>query len=102
MVGSVPLEIPTERLAEICRRYHVRELSLFGSVLRDDFHDDSDIDVLVEFETGAPIGLIEYVRLQHELAALVGRDVDLVEKPALKRYLRDRVLGDAWVVYAVR
>jgi len=87
--------IPDEQLAALCRRYYVRELSLFGSVLRDDFRGDSDIDVLVEFEPDAPIGLIEYVRLQRELSALLGRQVDLVEKPGLREFLRDEVLTTA-------
>ncbi|MFW6075387.1 MAG: nucleotidyltransferase domain-containing protein [Chloroflexota bacterium] len=66
------ITIPEEELAEICRRYHVRELALFGSVLRDDFHDDSDIDVLVELEPGAMIRFFELTRLQRDLAALFG------------------------------
>ena len=57
------INIPDEALADVCRRYHVRELALFGSILRDDFRSDSDIDVLVEFEPGAHIGLISEGRL---------------------------------------
>jgi len=87
-------------LAELCRRYHVRELSVFGSVLRDDFHATSDIDVLVEFEHDAPIGLVEYSRLQRELSALAGRAVDLVSKPGLKAFIRGAVLSEARVLYA--
>jgi uncharacterized protein len=94
------IAIPEQQLAELCRRYHVRELALFGSVLRDDFRPDSDIDVLVEFEPGAPIGLLEYIRLQGELATLFARDVDLVEKVGLKRFVRDNVLQSAQVLYA--
>ena len=96
------ITIPMQELAELCRRYYVRELSLFGSVLRDDFRDDSDIDVLVVFEPGAPIGLFEYVRLQHEMSDLIGRQVDLVEKSGLKQFLRDEVLESARVIYAAR
>lgn len=94
------LAIPEQQLAALCRRYHVRELSLFGSVLRDDFRADSDIDVLVEFEPNAPVGLIEYVRLQRELSALLGRQVDLVEKPGLREFLREEVLTTAEQIYA--
>jgi uncharacterized protein len=94
------IAIPEQQLAELCRRYHVRELALFGSVLRDDFRPDSDIDVLVEFEPSAPIGLLEYIRLQGELATLFARDVDLVEKVGLKRFVRDNVLQSAQVLYA--
>src|SRR4051794_2203896 len=94
------IAIPEQQLAELCRRYHVRELALFGSVLRDDFGPDSDVDVLVEFEPDAPIGLLEYIRLQRELATLFERDVDLVEKVGLKRFVRDNVLQSAQVLYA--
>ncbi len=87
-------------LAEICQRYHVRELALFGSVLRDDFRDDSDIDVLVEFEPDAPIGLFELVAMRRELADLIGRDVDLVEKAGLKQVIREPVLRSAETIYA--
>ena len=94
------IEIPMEQLAELCQRYHVRELALFGSVLRDDFRVDSDIDVLVEFESDAPIGLLEYIGLQNELTDLLGRDVDLVEKTGLKRLIRDSVINSARLLYA--
>jgi predicted nucleotidyltransferase len=94
------IAIPMDQLAELCRRYHVRELALFGSVLRDDFRPDSDIDVLVEFEPGAPIGLLEYVGLQNALADLIGRNVDLVEKAGLKRLIRDSVINSARLLYA--
>lgn len=94
------IEIDMDALAAICRRYHVRELSLFGSVLRDDFRKDSDIDVLVEFEPGAPIGLFEYVRFRDALASLFGREVDLVEKPGLKPLIKDSVILSAEVLYA--
>jgi predicted nucleotidyltransferase len=66
-------KIDTEALAELCQRYHVRDLSLFGSVLRDDFRNDSDVDVLVEFEPEAPVGLFQYSGLRFERAELFGR-----------------------------
>ena len=69
-----------ERIAELCRRHHIRRLALFGSVLRDDFRPDSDVDVLVDFEPGAPIGLREFLEAQDELQVVFGRPVDLVEK----------------------
>lgn len=99
MLAQDRIDIPDEALAELCRRYYVRELALFGSVLRDDFREDSDIDVLVEFELGAPIGLFEFVGLKHDLSDLLDRDVDLVEKAGLKQYLRDQVLSSARVIY---
>lgn len=94
------IDIPMTELAALCRRYHVRELALFGSVLRDDFRADSDIDVLVEFEADAPIGLFEFVHLKNDLARLLGREVDLVEKQGLKRWVRAPVLSTARVIYA--
>ena len=100
MILAGHIDIPWEALAELCRKYHVRELSLFGSVLRDDFHAGSDIDILVEFEPGAPIGLIEYIGLQEELSDLLGRTVDLVSKRGLKRLIRDEVINASRVVYA--
>lgn len=92
--------IPRERLADFCRRNHIRRLSLFGSVLRDDFRADSDIDVLVEFEPGHVPGL-RFIRLQDELSGLFdGRPVDLVTPKFLNRRIRDEVLRTAQVQYA--
>jgi predicted nucleotidyltransferase len=88
------LEIDEERLAEVCRRYHILELSLFGSVLRDDFRPDSDIDVLYLVEPDARLGW-EIVDLQDELQELFGRPVDLVPKRWLHRLIRDQVLDSA-------
>ena len=94
------IAIPMDQLAQLCRRYHVRELALFGSVLRDDFRPESDVDVLVEFELGAMIGFLEMAGLQEELEALVGRPVDIVSKPGLHPRMRAAVLGAATVLYA--
>ncbi len=89
-------------LARICRTYHVGGLWLFGSVLRDDFRPNSDIDVLVEFEPDAPIGLIELSSLQHELSELFRRPVDLVPLRGLKRAIRGEVLSSRQLLYAAR
>jgi hypothetical protein len=94
------LEIPDERLADLCRRSQVSELSVFGSALRPDFRSDSDIDLLVVFEPEARIGFIAYARLQRELSELVGRKVDLVSKRGLKPLIRDEVIASSRVVYA--
>jgi predicted nucleotidyltransferase len=94
------IEIPAEALAELCRRYHIRQLALFGSVLRDDFSLDSDVDVLVEFEPEAHIGFMALSRIQRELSALLQRPVDLVPKDGLKAKIRRSVLSSAEVVYA--
>ena len=98
MSREVTLAIPADPLAALCRRYHVRRLSLFGSVLRDDFGPQSDVDVLVEFEQGRTPGL-GFFRLEDELAVLLGRRVDLNTRASLSRHFRDRVLFDARDVY---
>lgn len=94
------IDIPMETLAELCRRYHVRELAVFGSVLRDDFRDGSDIDILVEYEPDARVGLYEHFDLQLELERLLRRKVDLVSKRGLNVVIRDDVLLSSQVLYA--
>ena len=90
--------IPAPRVAEFCRRHHVVRLALFGSVLRDDFRPDSDVDVLVEFEPGKTPGLA-FFAMQDELSELLGRKVDLNTPGWLSPYFRDEVLGDLEVLY---
>lgn len=87
-------------LAEVCRRYGVKELSLFGSAARGEMTPESDIDVMVEFEPGVRIGLIRFESLVDELEAIAGRRVDLVTKRGLKPWIRPQVLRDARVIYA--
>jgi uncharacterized protein len=88
------------RVVEFCQRHRIRKLSLFGSVLRDDFRPDSDVDVLVEFEPGYVIGLIRLAGIELELAEIVGRKVDLRTPADLSRYFRQEVLNSAEVQYA--
>jgi uncharacterized protein len=95
---GVRIEIPQQELAEFCRRNRIRRLALFGSVLRSDFGPDSDIDVLVEFEPDARVGL-RFFELEAELAEILGRDVDLNTPGFLSKYFRDRVLAEAEVLY---
>lgn len=99
------LNISANQLADFCRRWNVRELALFGSVLRDDFSPQSDIDVLVEFAPDARPSLFDHVEMQDELSALFGRKVDLVTKKGLKRsrnvLRRNAILESARVVHAV-
>lgn len=78
------VQLLDEQLAEFCRRWKISELSVFGSVLRDDFRPDSDIDVLVDFEPGARHTIFDVVRMEDELTELVGRQVDLIEKRAIE------------------
>ncbi len=87
-------------LAGVCRRYGVKELSLFGSAVRGELRPESDIDIMVEFEPGVRIGLVKFESLVAELESLVGRRVDLVTKRGLKPWIRPRVLKDARVIYA--
>ena len=87
-------------LAEVCRRYGVRELSLFGSAVRGELRPESDIDIVVEFEPGVRIGLVKFESLVGELESLAGRRVDLVTMRGLKPWVRPGVLKDARVVYA--
>lgn len=94
------IEVSDRALAELCDRYSVRELSLFGSALDDRFGPESDIDLLVEFVPGTPVGLFELGELQHELEQLLGRKVDLVPKGGLKPVIREAVLGAARVLFA--
>jgi predicted nucleotidyltransferase len=88
------------KVAEFCRRHHIRKLSLFGSVLRDDFRPDSDVDVLVEFEPGHVPGFFGLAGMELELTELIGRRVDLRTPGDLSRYFRDQVVAAAEVQYA--
>lgn len=94
------VQIPEDLLREFCARYSVRELSLFGSSLREDFGPDSDVDVLVEFEPSARVGFLTLSKMERELSGLFGRRVDLVPKPGLKAKVRQAVLNSARVIYA--
>jgi len=88
-----------KRLALFCQQHHIRRLALFGSVLREDFGPDSDVDMLVEFEPGARIGLIGLAGIENTLSRLIGRKVDLNTAGCLSPYFRNEVLYEAEVVY---
>jgi len=94
------LDIPAEELASLCRRYLVRELALFGSMLSQEHRLASDMDLLVSFQPSARVTFATLARMQRELEALLGRKVDLVPKDGLKPVIRDRVLATARVLYA--
>ncbi len=93
------LPIPKDRIADFCRSHHIRRLSIFGSALRDDFAPDSDVDVLVEFDTGHTPGFA-FFDLQDKLSELLSRKVDLHTPGFLSRYFRTKVLKEAEVQYA--
>jgi len=97
------IQLPQEAIGDLCRRYHIRRLALFGSVLRDDFRPDSDVDILYDFDPDAHMTLLDVVTLQEELQNLLGRPVDLAsywgiehsESPTRRR----TILSSAQVVY---
>lgn len=98
MKASIP--IPNDKIEEFCRKYRLQKLSLFGSVLRDDFGEDSDVDVLVEFDRNARVGFFELYDMEQELSAIFGgRKVDVVTPNGLSKYFRNEVLAEADVRY---
>jgi hypothetical protein len=100
-VGKVRIPVPKGPIAEFCRRNHIRRFSLFGSVLRDDFSPDSDVDILVEFRPGHVPGFFGLLDMEEELSFLFGgRKVDLRTAEDMSRYFRDEVLESAEVQYA--
>jgi predicted nucleotidyltransferase len=97
---SARIPLPRRQLFLFCRRYRVLRLALFGSVLRDDFRPNSDVDVLVAFEPGTHVGFLTLSRMQRELSELLERPVDLVPLDGLKPIIRESVLSSAQDVYA--
>lgn len=93
-----PHNLPRAAIADFCRRNHIRRLALFGSVLREDFTPESDVDVLVEFEPGKTPGLA-FFRMQDELTEILGRKVDLHTDGCLSPYFKDEVLAEARDIY---
>jgi len=91
-------QLDRDKIAAFCRRHRIRRLALFGSVLRDDFSGDSDVDVLVEFEPGAKTGLA-FFDMQDELSAIIGREVDLNTPGFLGPHIREKVLRETQDVY---
>jgi uncharacterized protein len=99
-MGQPKIPISHPKLVELCNRWKITELALFGSVLSDDFRADSDVDVLVTFDPVANWSLFDLVELQAELKTLFGREVDLVEREGLRNPFRRRsILGSLEVVY---
>ncbi len=93
------INLPKEKIAELCKRHHIRKLALFGSALRDDFNPESDVDVLVEFEPGHMPGYA-FFAIEEELSTIIGRKVDLNTPGFLSCYFRDEVMKEAQAVYA--
>jgi len=98
-MGEARISIPKDKISEFCEQNQVRRLSFFGSVLREDFGPDSDVDILVEFEPGTRMGLIRLSGLEIELGKIIGRKVDLNTPGFLNKYYRDQILAEADVQY---
>jgi len=99
-MGKANIHVPKRKIAEFCRRYHIRRLSLFGSVLRNDFRPESDVDVLVEFEPGTRVGL-RFFAMERELSQILGRNVDLNTPGFLGDDILQTALAEAEVQYDV-
>ena len=103
---NVPVSLDQARLADFCRQRKIRQLALFGSVLRDDFQPESDVDVLVTFADEADWSLLDGVAMQEELSAILGRKVDLVNRAAIERsqnwLRRGAILSSAQTIYESR
>jgi predicted nucleotidyltransferase len=98
--ARVQVEVPQEQIEAFCRKWKIREFALFGSVLRDDFRPDSDVDVLVEFEPDARFTLFDFVHMQDELGQMFGRKVDLVEKAAVRNpFVRSHIRHNHRIVF---
>ncbi|HEV2150678.1 MAG TPA: nucleotidyltransferase domain-containing protein [Longimicrobiaceae bacterium] len=96
------IEVPADRIEAFCRKWQIREFALFGSVLRDDFRPDSDVDVLVTFDEDAQYSLFDLGEMNMELEAMFGRRVDLVQKELIENpFRRHHILANHRVVYAV-
>ena len=103
-MNKLPIELTVEALRDFCQKWQIAELSLFGSVLRNDFRPNSDLDVLVRFAPNAAWTLLDLVNMERELAKLAGREVDLIEKSAIEQssnwIRRNEILTTAQVIYS--
>jgi predicted nucleotidyltransferase len=96
--NTLPINLSQEEINHFCQSYSIRKLSLFGSVLRDDFTKESDVEVLVEFEPGKTPGL-DIITMEDELSSIINRQIDLRTLADLSRYFREQVLIEAMVIY---
>ena len=95
---SIKIPVDHKKIADFCRRHHIRRFAFFGSVLRDDFRPDSDVDVLIEFEAGHVPGW-EFFDMEEELSKIIGRKADLNTPGFLSRFFRERVMSEAEIQY---
>jgi len=91
--------ITRKQIIDFCKKNQIKKLAFYGSVLRNDFRPDSDIDILVEFEPEQPIGLMEVAGMEIELSEMIGRKVDLRTPEDLSKYFRDKVIAEAAIQY---
>ena len=91
--------ISKELIAEFCQKNQIRKFAFFGSVLRDDFSPESDVDILIDLESNHSIGLMKMAHMENELSDLIGRKVDLRTPQDLSKYFRDKVVSEAEVIY---
>jgi len=99
MSVQLPIQVDQEAIAEFCRKHHITKLAFFGSVLRDDFNENSDIDVLVEFDPDSSPTLFDIIEMEYELSDRFGRKVDIRTIEDLSRHFRDTVRQSAVVLY---
>lgn len=99
MSVALAIELPLDKIKEFCQRNPIDKLSVFGSILREDFNSESDVDLLVEFTPGSQIGYFEIVDMELELTDLIGRKVDLRTLAEISRYFRQKVLDSAQVLH---
>ena len=95
---KIQIDLPMDKLIDFCKQNQIQKMALFGSVLREDFSHDSDIDILVEFKPGAKVGL-NFFSMEKELSEILGRKVDFNTPGFLSKYFRDEVLREAEVLY---
>ena len=99
MRSGVNIKLPERKIAEFCKKNRIRKLSVFGSALREDFNPDSDVDILVEFEPEARVGMIGLAGMEIELSKIIGKKVDLNTPGFLSKYYREEVLSESVVQY---
>lgn len=100
-MGQIKISLPGRKIKDFCLKWQISEMALFGSVLSDNFRDDSDVDVLVSFNSNAKWGLFDFVDMIDELGAIFGRKIDLVEKDSLRNpFRRQTILSSNEVIYA--
>ena len=93
------ISLTKEQITKFCQNNHIRKFAFFGSILRDDFRPDSDVDILVDLDYSVPIGLFQIARMERQLSEMIGRKVDLRTPEDLSDYFRDEVISEAEVLY---